>query len=122
MFAHVSRLGSLIRGVEHLLEDGGLFVTESHYLMDLLDTVQYDSVYHEHLKYYSVKSIVQLFSYYDFTVVDVDRIPNYGGSIRVYAMKGKNHPVGKSVSELLVEEEKRGLYESSIYESFVNRG
>jgi hypothetical protein len=121
MFAHVSKLGSLIRGVESLLGHGGLFVTESHYLMDLIDTVQYDSIYHEHLKYYSVRSIVRLFSYYDFTVVDVDRIPNYGGSIRVYAMKGKGHPVSQSVRDLLAEEDRRGLHDAPIYDTFVTR-
>ncbi len=121
MFAHVSMLGGLIRGVEKLLVDDGVFVTESHYLMDLIDTVQYDSIYHEHLKYYSVKSIVRLFSYYDFTVVDIDRIPNYGGSIRVYAKKGKNHAVGASVTELLKEEERRGLHDGAIYADFADR-
>ena len=121
MFAHVARLGSLIRGVEHLLDRGGVFVTESHYLLDLIDTVQYDSVYHEHLKYYSVKSIVRLFDYYDFTVVDVDRIGNYGGSIRVYAAKGKGHKVRESLTQLLAEEERRGLYEAPVYDRFVTQ-
>jgi C-methyltransferase C-terminal domain/Putative zinc binding domain/Methyltransferase domain len=121
MFAHVARLGSLIRGVERLLDRGGLFVTESHYLVDLIDTVQYDSVYHEHLKYYSVKSIVKLFDYYDFTVIDVDRIPNYGGSIRVYAEKGKGHQIRESVTRLLGEEERMGLYDAPIYEQFVKK-
>lgn len=121
MFAHVSKLGSLIRGVETLLDYGGLFVTESHYLMDLIDTVQYDSIYHEHLKYYSVRSIVHLFSYYDFTIVDVDRIPNYGGSIRVYAMKGRGHPVSQSVGDLLAEEDQYGLHETSTYDIFVKK-
>jgi hypothetical protein len=121
MFAHVSKLGSLIRGVEALLNHGGLFVTESHYLMDLIDTVQYDSIYHEHLKYYSLRSITRLFDYYDFTVVDVDRIPNYGGSIRVYAMKGKGHPVRESVSRLIAEEERRELQIEYVYDSFVDR-
>lgn len=121
MFAHVAQLGSLIRGVEHLLDPGGLFVTESHYLMDLLDTVQYDSIYHEHLKYYSMRSIVRLFDYYDFTVVDVDRIPNYGGSIRVYAAKGKGRPVSDSVTKLLAQERAHGLYDAAAYSKFVQQ-
>jgi hypothetical protein len=121
MFAHVAKLGSLIRGVEALLDRGGLFVTESHYLMDLIDTVQYDSIYHEHLKYYSVRSIVRLFDYYDFTVVDVDRISNYGGSIRVYAMKGKGHPISEAVGKLLAEEARRGLHDGPIYDRFVSQ-
>lgn len=121
MFAHVSKLGSLIRGVEALLVEDGIFVTESHYLLDLIDTVQYDSIYHEHLKYYSVKSIIHLFDFYNFTVVDIDRIPNYGGSIRVYAKKGKYHLVRPSVKELLKEEEHRGLHSGSIYLDFAAR-
>ena len=121
MFAHVAQLGSLIRGVEALLDTGGVFVTESHYLADLLETVQYDSIYHEHLKYYSVRSIIRLFDYYDFTVVDVDKIPNYGGSIRVYAMKGKNQPVNDSVRNLLEAEVKMGLYDTPIFDRFVQQ-
>ncbi len=120
MFAHVAQLGSMIRGVDYLLEDEGMFVSESHYLLDLLETVQYDSIYHEHLKYYSVKSIIRLFDYYNFTVVDVDRIPNYGGSIRVYAKKGRGHPIKDSVETLLAKEEQAGLYEARIYDEFVS--
>ena len=121
MFAHVSQLGSLIVGAENLLVDNGLFVTESHYLLDLIDTVQYDSIYHEHLKYYSVKSIIKLFEYYNFTVIDIDRISNYGGSIRVYARKGKSHEVSTKVANLLKEEVDRGLYKNLIYEDFTNK-
>ena len=121
MFAHVSQLGSLIKGAENLLVDDGLFVTESHYLLDLIDTVQYDSIYHEHLKYYSAKSIIKLFEYYNFTVIDIDRIPNYGGSIRVYARKGKSHDVSIKVTNLLKEEVDRGLYKNLIYEEFTNK-
>lgn len=121
MFAHVASLGSLIRGVEKLLQKDGIFITESHYLLDLLDTVQYDSIYHEHLKYYSLKSLIKLFDYYDFTVIDVERIPNYGGSIRVYAAKGRSRPVAKNVADLLAEEQRFGLYDAAPYERFAKR-
>jgi hypothetical protein len=121
VFAHIARLGEMIRGVEHLLSENGLFVTESHYLLDILETIQYDSIYHEHLKFYSLKSIIRLFNYYDFTVVDVERIENYGGSIRVFAKKGKSRPVSESVNSLLVEEESLGLYDFSKYEEFSER-
>jgi hypothetical protein len=121
VFAHVANLGSIMRGVSKLLEDGGVFVTESHYLGDLLETVQYDSIYHEHLRYYSVKSIIHLFDQYDFTVTDVERIPNYGGSIRVFAVKGNGRPVGDSVREILEFEEAAGLYDMGTYETFAVR-
>ncbi len=121
MFAHVAQLGSLIRGVDHLLEDGGIFVTESHYLVDLLETVQYDSIYHEHLKYYSLDSLIKLFSYYNFTLVDVERIPNYGGSIRVYAQKGVGHNISQSVKELLIHEKGLGLGDNLPWQNFADK-
>jgi hypothetical protein len=121
VFAHIARLGEMIRGVDHLLSEDGLFVTESHYLLDIIDTVQYDSIYHEHLKFYSLKSLIRLFNYYDFTVVDVERIENYGGSIRVFAAKGKLRPISESVNSLLAEEERFGLYNFSKLEEFSER-
>jgi hypothetical protein len=117
MFAHVAKLGDLLRGVDALLDDGGMFVTESHYLMDLIQTVQYDSIYHEHLKYYTLKSLLALFEYYNFTLVDVERIPNYGGSIRVFAQKGKGRRVTGRVHDLLHEEEKAKLFDAEPFAS-----
>jgi hypothetical protein len=119
MFAHVQRLGDLMRGVSHLLDEGGTFVTESHYLLDLLETVQYDSIYHEHLKFYSLRPLIRLFEPYGFTLTDVDRIPNYGGSIRVYAVKG-DAAVSPRVEELLAEEERAGLYELQAFRAFAD--
>jgi len=121
MFAHVAKLGELIRGVEYLLEDGGVFVTESHYLLDLLETVQYDSIYHEHLKYYSLRSIIRLFDSYNFTVVDVERIENYGGSIRVFAVKGKGHKISNRIVDLLAKEQQFGLYERPAFDDFAEK-
>lgn len=121
VFAHVASMGSIIRGVDKLLDDEGVFVTESHYLMNLLETVQYDSIYHEHLRYYTLKSLIVLFDQYDMTVTDVERIPNYGGSIRVFAMKGKGRPVSDAVTKLLAEEEAFGLYGLDVYEEFARR-
>src|SRR6266849_243832 len=78
MFAHVPNLGDLLRGVSTLLAEGGVFVTESHYLPDLIATAQYDSIYHEHLKYYALRPLIRLFAYYGFAVVDAEKIANYG--------------------------------------------
>lgn len=121
VFAHISELGSIMRGVGTLLMDGGVFVTESHYLLDLLETCQYDSIYHEHLRYYSLKSLIRLFDQYDFTVTDVERIGNYGGSIRVFACKGKGLAVSKNVVDLLATEESAGLYGIDIYDKFASQ-
>lgn len=121
MFAHVAPLGSLIRGVQQMLLPNGLFVTESHYLLDLLETVQYDSIYHEHLKYYSLGTIIKLFDSYDFSVVDVERIENYGGSIRVFARRGRGHEPSAAVSALLQVERNARLDEPATYRNFSDR-
>ena len=109
MFAHVAQLGGLIRGVSGMLRDNGLFITESHYLPSLLATVQYDSIYHEHLKYYTVRDLIRLFGYHGFSVTEIEKIENYGGSVRVHARKGTGHPPGASVAATLAEEDAMGL-------------
>ena len=118
MFAHVSQLGDLLRGVNDLLDEDGVFVTESHYLLDLLDKVQYDSIYHEHLRFYSLRSLGTLFKQYGFSVVDAERIPNYGGSIRVYAKKGVNLVSSENLSNLMAAEEHFGLYSAETFSRF----
>lgn len=121
VFAHVNDLFGLTKGVSYLLEDGGFFVTESHYQLNILRTLQYDSIYHEHLRYYLLKPLVKLFSDHDFTLVDVECIPNYGGSIRVYAKKGTNHQVSENVDRLIELENKERAYEDFTYEEFSRR-
>ncbi len=119
MFAHIPNLGDLLRGVGILLEDGGVFVTESHYLLDLIETAQYDSIYHEHLKYYALAPLLKLFGYYDFSVVDAERIPNYGGSIRVFAVKGAGRSRSPRLEALLVAEERAGINATGAFHRFV---
>lgn len=118
VFAHVNNLSSLLNGVHKLLGDDGVFVTESHYMLDILDTLQYDSIYHEHLRFYLIKPLIRLFQDHGFTLTDVERIPNYGGSIRVYAQKGKGRPRSSNVDGLIALEEKHNAYEDSVYEEF----
>jgi C-methyltransferase-like protein/putative zinc binding protein/methyltransferase family protein len=119
MFAHIPNLGDLLRGVSALLAEGGVFVTESHYLLDLIETAQYDSIYHEHLKYYSLKPLIRLFAYYGFSVTDAEKIPNYGGSIRVYAIKGKGAPTPR-LSEYLAAEDAAGIYGPDAFAGFAD--
>jgi hypothetical protein len=118
VFAHINKLSELLRGVHDLLDDGGVFVSESHYMLDILETLQYDSIYHEHLKFYLVKPLQRLFDDHGFTLEDVERIPNYGGSIRAYARKGRNGRASASVTELHALEQERGCYEEGTYDRF----
>src|SRR3989338_2065678 len=118
VFAHILEPNSVVENIVRLLKDDGVFISESHYLLDLIRTLQYDTIYHEHLRYYSLQSIKFLLEKHGFTVFKVQRIPTHGGSIRVYATRGKKYAVDGSVAEVLKEEEKAGLTGSSWIEGF----
>lgn len=110
VFAHIDDLDEIVKGVKELLADDGVFVSESHYLLDLVDKFEFDTVYHEHLCYYSVKPLIHLFKRFGMEVFDVRRVPVHGGSIRVYARLASGKPLKNSVQELCALEEKAGLY------------
>lgn len=120
-FAHMQGLGEFIMGAYNLLKDGGVFVSETHYLLNVVESGQFDTVYHEHLRTYSLTSLKKLFDQYDFTVTDVERGDRYGGNIRVHITKGKGKPVSPEVEKLLKLEEASGLLRLETYVKFAER-
>jgi SAM-dependent methyltransferase len=103
-FAHIEDVHAIVDGIVEMLKDGGVFISESHYLIGLLDTLQYDTVYHEHLRYYSLTSLKHLLAMHDLEVFHARPIPSHGGSIRVYAARRGSHPVQESVRRMLASE------------------
>jgi D-mycarose 3-C-methyltransferase len=118
VFAHIDDIDEIVRGVEKLLADDGVFVSESHYLLDLVEHLEFDTVYHEHLCYYSVKPLIHLFGRFGMEVFDVQRVPVHGGSIRVYARKASGAPLKSSVQALLDLEKAAGLHTLQRFNSF----
>jgi len=105
--AHIDDLHGLMNGVTALLEGRGVFVAELPYLVDLLEKTAYDTIYHEHLSYFSVRSVEDLASRHGLRLVDVRRVGVHGGSIRVFISRdGEPSP---EVTKLLALEEKSGL-------------
>jgi SAM-dependent methyltransferase len=121
VFAHMSNLGQVLRGAKMLVKDSGTFIVEIHYLVNILKNTQYDSVYHEHLRTYSLKSLVVLFDMYGFTVVDAEVTERYSGTIRVYANNNKNATVQPSVKDLLDRETAFGIHKPEVYAEFTKR-
>lgn len=121
VFAHIPDVHAVVDAIERLVGDEGTFVSESHYLGDLIETLQYDTIYHEHLRYYSLTSLSALLEGHGFRVFHVKRIPTHGGSIRVYATKAADVPRQDSVDHLLTEERERGLADDSWIDSFRER-
>jgi len=104
VFAHIENPNKLLKEILSLLENDGVFITESHYLLPFLKKVQYDTIYHEHLRYYSLESLKYFFSKHNLTIFHAKKIPTHGGSIRVYATKNKKYKINNSVKKILKEE------------------
>lgn len=121
VFAHIGNVHSVVEGVKNLLSPDGVFVTESHYLLELVKTLQYDTIYHEHLRYYSLKSLQYLFYKHELEIFHVKQIPTHGGSIRVYAAKKGKYKILNSVKDQLEIENSSNLLSESGYIIFKNK-
>jgi SAM-dependent methyltransferase len=89
VLAHVPNPHDFLRGVSHLLADDGVFVTENHDLLSITEGMQFDTVYHEHLRYYTIATLSQLLAMHGLDVYKTESIPTHGGSFRAWARKRK---------------------------------
>lgn len=121
VFAHMAPLGEVMRGISTLLDDNGVFITESQYLLDVLESNQFEGIYHEHIRTYSLKALVKLMPYYGLEVFDVGRASRYGGNIRAYVARKGVHQVTKNVADLLKEEERKGLFKPGTWAKWRER-
>ena len=106
VFAHIENVHQIVESILTMLDDDGIFISESHYLVPLIETLQYDTIYHEHLRYYSLQSLKYLLEMHGLEIIHAKRIPTHGGSIRVYAARRGQRPIQSSVAELLAVEDR----------------
>lgn len=104
VFAHIENVNNIVALILELLQPGGVFISESHYLLPLIETLQYDTIYHEHLRYYSLHSLKYLLESHGLEIFHTKRIPTHGGSVRVYAARKGDYPIKKTVGDLLALE------------------
>lgn len=121
VFAHVDNLDSFVTAVFRLLEKDGVFVFEAPYLVDLIKKIEYDTIYHEHLSYISVKPLIQFFKKFGMEVFDIHRTEIHGGSIRVFVQKQSRYAVSNRVGHLLAIEDQEGIYSHENLKVFANR-
>ena len=121
VFAHMSTLGEVMRGICALLSKRGMFVLETHYLLDVLEKNQWDTIYHEHLRTYSLKSLMALFPQYGLQVFDAERTERYGGDLRAYVGWKGMRAVSGNVAALLALEESTGLHAPASWVAFRQR-
>jgi SAM-dependent methyltransferase len=102
VLAHVADLNGFVEGIGIVLKDGGVASIEVPYVRDLIERLEFDTIYHEHLCYFSLTALDSLFARHGLTIGEVERIPIHGGSLRIFA--GRGMPRGASVTRLLEEE------------------
>lgn len=119
VFAHINDTVSLVKNIKNLLAPSGIFISESQYLMDIFEKLEFDTIYHEHLRFYALRPLQHLFAKAGMSIIDAERISAAGGSIRVYATKG-DHQMSTRAKELLDAEYKAGLYDREKHGQFAN--
>jgi hypothetical protein len=120
VFAHVDNLAEIIAGARSLLDpESGIFAIEVPYLMDMLAGKQFDTIYHEHLSYFSVGTLSRLFERHGMRIIDIERFPVHGGSIMVAAAPREGHWRARpAVASLLEAEDQEGLSHETRYRQF----
>lgn len=123
VLAHVPDLNGFVSGIATLLKSGGIAVIEAPYVKEMIDHIEFDTIYHEHLCYFSLTALTQLFQRHGLQIFDVERLPIHGGSLRIFARPQAEAPGEPlpSVTQLLAEEEAWGVRDLSFYSGFAAR-
>lgn len=119
-FAHVDDIQSVVKGVQYSLKENGYFIFEVHYGKNIIEELQYDNVYHEHIYYYTVTALKYLFDMNGMTIVNVDEISLHSGSIRVTVIN-KVEVINDNTLRILEKEKSLGIDTPKYYDNFKNR-
>ena len=119
VLAHVGDLNGVVGGIKTLLKDDGLLVVEVPYVGDLIDGNEFDTIYHQHLCYFSLTAAERLFHRHGLCLNAVERVPVHGGSLRLFVER--TGAPEDSVSALLDEERRRGIDRPDYYRGFADR-
>ena len=119
--AQIDGLGDVATAVESLLDDDGVFIAEVPYLAHLLDRVEYDTIYHEHLSYFALAPIQTLFSQAGLELFDARHLPTHGGSIRIYVGRPGAHDPTVALAAARAAERDAHLGDAARYARFAER-
>tara|TARA_B100000035_G_scaffold310292_1_gene317851 strand:+ start:396 stop:1628 length:1233 start_codon:yes stop_codon:yes gene_type:complete len=97
-FAHIIDIQDSVKGINHVLKPDGNFIFEVHYLKSLIEGNQWDNIYHEHIYYYSITALHNMFKRYGMTIIDFEEIPIHSGSIRV-TVKNSETDIPKKITD-----------------------
>ena len=121
VFAHAPDITDFISGMARLLKADGRIVVEFPYLGNFVDHLEFDTVYHEHVFYFSVLALQPAFARQGLTIFDAEKIDIHGGSLRLSAGRTGRHPVTARLTALVAEEQAAGMTTFEYYENFARR-
>lgn len=111
VFAHIDDLDDFMEAINTLLDDRGVLIIEAPHFLKLIKNLEYDTIYHEHLLYISVRPLNKLFNRFGYEVFDVEEIGIHGGSIRIYVSRSSVYPTTKALSDIIATEESSRIFD-----------
>ena len=122
VLAHTPYLNSFVSGMKTLLAEGGTITMEFPHLLRLMQENQFDTIYHEHFSYFSLRTVSEVFGAHGLEVFDVEELPTHGGSIRIYAKHEEDErAVTESIQQVLADERAYGLDRLETYAAFAEQ-
>lgn len=125
VLGHITYLNSFVRGIYLLLKEDGLAIFEVPYVKELIDKCEFDTIYHEHLSYFSLQSLTSLLARHSLVIQDLERIPIHGGTLRLFVSKIRGLKAESrqkpAVRHLLAEEKTWGVNQLEFYQNFSQR-
>ncbi len=113
--AHINDLHDLVKGIDKIMDDKGVFIFEVPYLMDMFEHLAFDSIYHEHLSFFSLLSLITLFKQREMNIFNVEIVQRQGNSIRVFVSRRGDFPISSIVKRLINKEKNRGFNKVETY-------
>ena len=118
VFAHSDKLKEMAKCMFSLLGKKGTIIIEVQYLMNTLNDLTFDNIYHEHYNYWSLTSLLNFFKQFQAKIYRAEKIDTHGGSLRIYVKKDKKVKIESSVKKMLGDEEKFGIKKYKTYQEF----
>jgi SAM-dependent methyltransferase len=117
VFAHIDNMADVVKGIRLLLADDGAFIFEVSYIVDMIDNMVFDTIYHEHVSHHALIPLEAFLNTQDMTLFHVERTSTKGGSIRAFAQPRSSgrRPRSQDLTKLFAEEERRGITKPKIY-------
>jgi SAM-dependent methyltransferase len=121
VFAHIDKLDDFMKAVKILLKKDGVLVIEAPYLVNMLENLEYDTIYHEHLSYLSLKPMINFFKKFDMDVFDVEYYVIHGGTLRYFISHKKQNQISSNVKNMVSKEIQKKIYTDAYLKKFAEK-